>query len=171
MNVILAVGGCVKSVLCVWFDGKTNYLTWELDILRHFLFMTVPNHFVYSRSLWSCGLRCRAADARLMKSRFRIPQRAWMFVSCVSCVLCRQRLCVSCVLCRQRPCVSCVLCRQRTCVSCVLCRQRPCVSCVLCRQPPLQRVDHWFSGALPRVCVCVCVCVCVSLCVIWKPQQ
>jgi hypothetical protein len=43
------------------------------------------------RSRWPCRLRCRSAAARLLVSRVRIPLRIWMFASCISCVLCRQR--------------------------------------------------------------------------------
>jgi len=44
-----------------------------------------------SRSRWPHGLRHRSAAARLLGSQVRIPLRAWMLVSCVCCVLCRQR--------------------------------------------------------------------------------
>ena len=35
---------------------------------------------------WPCGLRRRSAAVRLLRSRVRIPLRAWMLVSCVCCV-------------------------------------------------------------------------------------
>ena len=38
------------------------------------------------------AIRSKAA-ARLLGSRVRIPQRAWMFVSCVGCVLCNSSHC------------------------------------------------------------------------------
>jgi hypothetical protein len=41
------------------------------------------------RSRRPCCLRCRCEAGRLLGSRFRIPLRAWMFVSCVCCVSCR----------------------------------------------------------------------------------
>ena len=44
-----------------------------------------------SRSRWSCGLRQRSAAARFLRSRVQISLRSWMFVSCVYCVMFRQR--------------------------------------------------------------------------------
>jgi len=39
-----------------------------------------------SQSQWQRGLNCRSAAARFSGLRVRIPLKAWMFVSCVSCV-------------------------------------------------------------------------------------
>jgi hypothetical protein len=43
------------------------------------------------RSRWPCGLRRRSAAAWLLGSRLRSSLRAWMFFSCVCCMLCRLR--------------------------------------------------------------------------------
>ena len=48
------------------------------------------NSFMWAcRSQWPCGLRPRSANARFLESRVRFSLRAWMFVPCVYCVLCR----------------------------------------------------------------------------------
>jgi len=39
-------------------------------------------------SHWPCGLLRRSAAALLLGSQVRVPLRAWIFVSCVCCVLC-----------------------------------------------------------------------------------
>jgi len=58
-----------------------------------FLHLIVP-HFLHleCRSRWLRCLRRRSAAVRLLESRVRIALRARMFVSCVCCVLRRQRL-------------------------------------------------------------------------------
>jgi hypothetical protein len=40
------------------------------------------------QSRWPRGLMCKAAAALSLRSQVRIPLRAWMFVSCVCCMLC-----------------------------------------------------------------------------------
>jgi hypothetical protein len=70
------------------------------------------------RSRWPCGLRCRSAAAWLLGFRLRSPLRAWMFVSCLCCMLCRLRpleradrsfrgvrpcVCVCLMVCDQKP--------------------------------------------------------------------
>ena len=45
------------------------------------------------RSQWPRGLRCRFAAARMLRSWFRIPPGAWMFVCCDCCVLSGSGLC------------------------------------------------------------------------------
>jgi len=45
------------------------------------------------RSQWPRGLSRRSAAARLLRSRFRIPPGAWMFVYCECCVLSGRGLC------------------------------------------------------------------------------
>jgi len=45
------------------------------------------------RSQWPRGLRRRSAAARLLRSWFRIPPRAWMLVCCECCVLSGRGLC------------------------------------------------------------------------------
>ena len=45
------------------------------------------------RSQWTRGLRRRSSAARLLRSWFRIPPRAWMFVCCECCVLSGRGLC------------------------------------------------------------------------------
>jgi hypothetical protein len=44
---------------------------------------------IHRRSCWPRGLRRRSAAVRLLGSRVQIQLRAWMFVSCVCCVLCK----------------------------------------------------------------------------------
>jgi hypothetical protein len=44
-----------------------------------------------SLSRWPCGRSCRSKAASLSGSWVRIPLWAWMFVTCVCCVLCRKR--------------------------------------------------------------------------------
>ena len=46
-----------------------------------------------SRSHWPRGLRRRPAAARLLRSWFRIPPGAWMFVDCECCMLSGRGLC------------------------------------------------------------------------------
>jgi len=53
---------------------------------------SVPSILV-GRSQWPCGLRRRSAAARLLRSWFRIPPGAWMFVCCECCVLSGRGLC------------------------------------------------------------------------------
>ena len=45
------------------------------------------------RSQRPCGLRCRSAAARLLRSWVRIPPGAWIFVCCECCVLSGRGLC------------------------------------------------------------------------------
>ena len=47
----------------------------------------------YSRSQWPRGLRRGSAAARLLRSWFRIPPGAWMFVCCECCVFLFRGLC------------------------------------------------------------------------------
>jgi hypothetical protein len=47
------------------------------------------SRIVLGRSQWSFRLRCSSAATRLLGSRVRIPLRAWIFICCVCCVLCR----------------------------------------------------------------------------------
>jgi hypothetical protein len=49
------------------------------------------DHHPAQLSRWPFGLRRMYAAACLRGSRVRISPRLWMFVSCVCCVLCRQR--------------------------------------------------------------------------------
>ena len=49
--------------------------------------------FIWSRSQWPSGLRCRSAAARLLRSWVQIPPGAWIFV-CYECrVLSGRGLC------------------------------------------------------------------------------
>ena len=50
---------------------------------------------VKCRWQWSCGQRRRSETAWLLGSQFRIPLRAWTFVSYVCCVMYPYRVCVS----------------------------------------------------------------------------
>jgi len=49
--------------------------------------------YAISRSQWPRGLRRRSAAARLLRSWFRIPPGALMFVCCKCCVLSGRGLC------------------------------------------------------------------------------
>jgi hypothetical protein len=51
-------------------------------------------HCVGCRSQWPLGLSCGSAADRLLGLRVRIPQDAWMSVSCECCVLSGRGLCV-----------------------------------------------------------------------------
>jgi len=57
-----------------------------------YLYRTKLNTRLYSyaadRSRWSCRLWQRYETAWLLGMRVRIPLSAWMFVSCIYCVLC-----------------------------------------------------------------------------------
>ena len=49
--------------------------------------------YVFCRSQWLRGLRCRSTAARLLRSWVRIPPGTWMFVCCECCVLSGRGLC------------------------------------------------------------------------------
>ena len=50
-------------------------------------------NFLYSRSQWPRGLRCRSAAARLLRLWVRNPPGAWMSVCCDYCVLSSRGVC------------------------------------------------------------------------------
>jgi hypothetical protein len=66
---------CFNSIFC---GNKLKLLTSLVHILYN---------IVYSQSQWPRGLRRGSTAARLLGLCVRIPPGAWMFVSCVCCVL------------------------------------------------------------------------------------
>jgi hypothetical protein len=58
----------------------------------HVIFRDLSTLIIFGgQSRWPYGLKLRSEVASLLGSRVRIPLRAWIFVSCVCCVLCRWR--------------------------------------------------------------------------------
>jgi hypothetical protein len=60
-----------------------------LAVVSYIIYHITQND--YSRFRWSCVLRRASTTARLLGSRVWIQLKAWIFVSCVCWVFCRQR--------------------------------------------------------------------------------
>jgi hypothetical protein len=74
------------SVMCKhWYKPRM-----ELCNLVVNMFLAIFQLIFICRFRWPCALRRKCAITRMLRSRVRIPLKAWMFLSCVCCVLCRQ---------------------------------------------------------------------------------
>ena len=62
-------------------------IRWRTVITRHICVMNI----YFSGSGWPCGLKRKSATDWVLGWRVRTPLRAWLYVSCVGCVLCRER--------------------------------------------------------------------------------
>jgi hypothetical protein len=91
-------GGNGKRRLICWLERRIDYLhtinyNCVSSAITHFLtlfilisiriqFINLNHQAILCRSQWLLGLRCRSADARLLRLWVRIPPWTWMFVSC-----------------------------------------------------------------------------------------
>ena len=69
-------------------------LLWNIKYYPWFLLLGFTLYLLgIRRSHWPRRLRRRSTTARLLRSWFRIPLGAWMFVCCECCVLSSRGLC------------------------------------------------------------------------------
>jgi hypothetical protein len=65
----------------------------HLIYIHTYIYIHTHTHTHTHQSQWPCDLRCRSADARLLRSWVRIQPGAWLFVCCECCVLSGRGLC------------------------------------------------------------------------------
>ena len=71
-------GKNVKFFKSKYFGEKQR--RWKIFMSNSTIYITHTFLVVtFSRSMWSCSLRCRSTVARFLGSRFRIPLEAWTF--------------------------------------------------------------------------------------------
>jgi hypothetical protein len=70
---------------------KREFSIMAYERRRMFLWLTTRGcqYLRFYSGRWPCRVRRGSAAALIAESRFRVPLRAWTFVSCLCCVLCR----------------------------------------------------------------------------------
>jgi hypothetical protein len=83
---------CLVTSYSAWQSTEQLWNTFEILIHYHQKIIIKARGHV-RRYQWPRGLRHRSAAARLLRSWFRIPPGAWMYICCECCVLSGRGLC------------------------------------------------------------------------------